>query len=670
MSQSRVLLFRGDADVDDVVDTVMATDGSVVTVDDAAAAMDWLDRAEFDCIVGATHSPTDGTLSFLERVLEEHPTTSSLLYAEQIPKTARSRARQAGITNCIEHDGTAAETALQTAINDVLGVTSDTGHVTPDRTVADPTAHAPVADEIAEAVDQAPVGITITDPTLPDNPIVYLNDAYEHLTGYDAEELLGRNIRLLQGPETDPEDAAKLDQAMDAEESISVEMRNYRADGSAFWNRITLAPIYDTDGELSYFIGFQEDVSARREAEERARRRASSLYEEQQRLDQGHTRITTVLESVSYAITNASDRETLLTDVRAAVDAGDEYVAGWIARTDHSRGDPIATVVDAHEQLTAGTDLRLDTDGPVAEAFQNGSVVRAQSEALSDPIAPEAYNATTLLAVPLVYRTTVHGVLGVYIDPIELTAIDREETLLASIGRLVGRGLVALRTRQSLHADSVIVLEFDVTDPTSTLAQMASTLDSTITYERFDTHIDEDRRLHVAVENPPDDITSCLDSVSMVQSVETVVDCNGGAIVSTVVNRLPLVETLTANGLALQSLEATPSGASFEVTAPPDTEVRQIINLLEADFEDAELRSQRERNRSGRDPGEFVAAARRELTDRQYAALETAYESGYFEWPRPVEGDELADSMGITRQTFHQHLRTAERKLFEAFFET
>ncbi|MFC6865223.1 PAS domain S-box protein [Halomicroarcula sp. GCM10025817] len=117
------------------------------------------------------------------------------------------------------------------------------------------------------AMDEAPVGITLTDPSQDDNPLVYVNDRFEEITGYDRAEILGRNCRLLQGEGTDPEPVAKLRAAIDDERPVTVELRNYRADGTEFWNRVTVAPIADGTGEVTNFVGFQEVVTERTERE-------------------------------------------------------------------------------------------------------------------------------------------------------------------------------------------------------------------------------------------------------------------------------------------------------------------------------------------------------------------------------------------------------------------
>jgi PAS domain S-box-containing protein len=121
-------------------------------------------------------------------------------------------------------------------------------------------------------MDKAPVGITIADADQQDNPLIYVNDAFEQLTGYAAEDALGRNCRFLQGPETDPDAVAAMREAIAADEPVTVELRNYRQDGTEFWNRVTVAPIRDDTGAVTHYVGFQSDVTDRKEAQQMLRR--------------------------------------------------------------------------------------------------------------------------------------------------------------------------------------------------------------------------------------------------------------------------------------------------------------------------------------------------------------------------------------------------------------
>ena len=113
-----------------------------------------------------------------------------------------------------------------------------------------------------DAIEHARAAICLTDATKPDNPIVYVNPAFERLTGYSRAEAVGRNCRFLQGAGTDPAAVERLRGAVAAREAAQVEILNYRRDGSPFWNALHIAPIMGPDGTPVQYYGSQLDVSA------------------------------------------------------------------------------------------------------------------------------------------------------------------------------------------------------------------------------------------------------------------------------------------------------------------------------------------------------------------------------------------------------------------------
>lgn len=112
-----------------------------------------------------------------------------------------------------------------------------------------------------QAMSQTRMAVCLTDPNIEDDPIVFCNEAFEQLTGYDRADIVGSNCRFLQGPDTDPAQVAKIREAIRSETVVVVELLNYRKDGSTFWNTLHLGPIYDEHGKLAYFFGSQWDVT-------------------------------------------------------------------------------------------------------------------------------------------------------------------------------------------------------------------------------------------------------------------------------------------------------------------------------------------------------------------------------------------------------------------------
>lgn len=116
-------------------------------------------------------------------------------------------------------------------------------------------------DHIVEQAFQS--GVLIIDANYHDNPITYVNKAFELMTGYSKAEVLGKNCRFLQGPDTDPNSVAQLRKAIAEHRSCTVTLKNYRKDGTEFWNNLTVSPVVDTTGKTVSFVGVQQNVSDR-----------------------------------------------------------------------------------------------------------------------------------------------------------------------------------------------------------------------------------------------------------------------------------------------------------------------------------------------------------------------------------------------------------------------
>lgn len=118
------------------------------------------------------------------------------------------------------------------------------------------------------AIEASSAGIIITDARQKNNPIIYANPAFSQMTGYSQKELIGLNPRILQGPETDPEALESIRQALRTSQPCLTTLKNYRKDGTMFWNELFISPVRDSAGNLTHYIGVQTDVTQLRKAEE------------------------------------------------------------------------------------------------------------------------------------------------------------------------------------------------------------------------------------------------------------------------------------------------------------------------------------------------------------------------------------------------------------------
>ncbi len=153
-------------------------------------------------------------------------------------------------------------------------------------------------DPFAAAVRATRMPMVITDPQQPDNPIIFCNEAFQKLTGYERDEIIGRNCRFLQGPDTDRDDVQRIRDAIAAGNSIDVDLLNYRKDGSTFWNALYLSPVRNHAGATQFYFASQMNVTDRVEAQETITRQKIEIERE--------------VEKRTAALKEALDAKTLL----------------------------------------------------------------------------------------------------------------------------------------------------------------------------------------------------------------------------------------------------------------------------------------------------------------------------------------------------------------------
>ncbi|MFM9853685.1 MAG: LuxR C-terminal-related transcriptional regulator [Sphingomonadaceae bacterium] len=126
-------------------------------------------------------------------------------------------------------------------------------------------------------IENSPIASVISDPRLPDNPIIACNQAFMNLTGYGEDEIIGRNCRFLSGPATEPWLTEMIRRSVSKHAPVLVEILNYKRDGTPFRNAVLVAPIFDKDGALEYFLGSQVELDADAPQPNSARRMASTM---------------------------------------------------------------------------------------------------------------------------------------------------------------------------------------------------------------------------------------------------------------------------------------------------------------------------------------------------------------------------------------------------------
>lgn len=166
------------------------------------------------------------------------------------------------------------------------------------------------------ALHRTRMPIVVSNPRLPDNPIVLVNQSFLDATGYPVEEVLGRNCRFLQGPDTDPAAVNELREAIAAERDVSVELLNYRKDGTPVWFQLLVSVVRDETGRVIYYFASQMDVTRRKQAQALERSELRLLREVDHRAKNALALVQGIVR-----LSSSSDAEVYARSVQGRVDA-------------------------------------------------------------------------------------------------------------------------------------------------------------------------------------------------------------------------------------------------------------------------------------------------------------------------------------------------------------
>ncbi|BAU90613.1 MULTISPECIES: PAS domain S-box protein [Methylobacteriaceae] len=188
------------------------------------------------------------------------------------------------------------------------------------------------ADVLFSAVDRTSLPIILTDPNQDDDPIVYTNRAFLDLTGYDLDQVVGRNCRFLQGPNTEPGCVDEIRAALRDDRDLTVEITNHRRDGTTFVNALFVGPVFDGEGRLRYRFGSQIDVT--------------EAHRNRQRLADSEKRHRAIFDSASEMAIIVTDTEGKVTDWNV----GAERILGWSA--DEMGGQTVERIFTPEDQAS------------------------------------------------------------------------------------------------------------------------------------------------------------------------------------------------------------------------------------------------------------------------------------------------------------------------------
>jgi PAS domain S-box-containing protein len=514
-------------------------------------------------------------------------------------------------------------------------------------------------------LDTLPFNIAVLDR---EGTILFTNRAWREFAGMGGQpgEMVGVNYFESMDVSTD-DDAARalagLEAVIEGDQDVFTLEYPCHSEEEHHWFLMRAAAL--PDHETGSVVVAHIDITQRKLAELRAR-------EKRRELEHLMSRIDGLVHTVTEAVLQANTREETERAVCERLTEVDAYAGAWVGRVDLRTGTLVPAAVGDGLDLPEEATADLDGSDPAVQAVRTGEL-QVNEEVGGDELAAihrcALSSGGAFAAFPLAHGGTEYGVLVVYAE--DPTVFDeRELAVLRVLAQFASTAINAIEGRRILATDRVIEMEVSMAADELFFGDIARELDCTLAYEG--TLYEEDGSvvmLFVAETDEPGRVVAAAESADRVGSASHVSDAEASSVFEFTVDSPPVVSALAERGAETDAITASPTGVRVTLELPANADPRTVVEHLAERYPSTELVARREHERPEQTKRDLVADIEESLTARQELAIRKAYLGGFFDWPRDISGEELAESMDISPSTYHQHLRTAERKVLAAVFE-
>ncbi|QLC33448.1 PAS domain-containing protein [Halarchaeum sp. CBA1220] len=461
-----------------------------------------------------------------------------------------------------------------------------------------------------------------------------VNGAYCELLGVDREELLGRRAEdvLGEGVVASAREFAE-EMRRDEREAATLSFTIEADDGE----KRPLEARFGPFGE-SGRVGVLRDVS-------RQRARRQQLRQQRERLS-SLVALYGAANDVSNAVIEQTNRSAVEERVANRLADG-PYTGAWVGRT---TGTDVTRVASAGEDAPRGTEL-------ATRAVDAERVAVAESD---------AEGGGEAAAVPISYEGGTYGVLVVCAAHRDAFG-DAERTVLGRLGTTLGHAIAALDRKAALLSEHVVQVEYRSRAVAAELGVPASG-DGRFRFERTVAAGDGEYIHYVWVSGlSTEEAMAVFEDAERYRHVRLVGERDDAVLVEATTADAHVTTAIASHGGRLRSMTVRDGEVRVLAEFPQGVDLRTVTGSIREVADDVELVAQRTVARDDAEDGRVDALG--DLTERQRAAFESAYYGGYFEWPRDSTAEDLAETMGVSAPTFHQHLRAAERKLLGVYVD-
>ncbi|NHN63074.1 PAS domain S-box protein [Haloarcula sp. JP-Z28] len=409
----------------------------------------------------------------------------------------------------------------------------------------------------------------------------------------------------------------------------------------------------------------RETTLREREAERREQNR------ELRRLKQ----VNAIIRRIDQVLVEAETTEEIEQAVCDQLAESQWFSFAWLGRQDATELVPRAWAGDTASYLDA-ISLSLEREGgpPAVQTAQSEAMTIVPS--VADNLRGDHWRTEALsrefqsaLSIPLEYDDFVYGVLTVYAQQ-EDGFDEMLQEVFAELGETIANAIQEVESRQRRAGDGTVELELSLSAPQSFLTHLSDQVGAPVICEGAVQRSDGATRLFLAISDcDPAVVEEQIVSMARVDTARSISTDQLDGFYEVVVTGQTVAETILEQGGRLKSIRTSTDGLTVTVVVSGETDVRQFVEQLGERYANVTLIARRDGAQSDGQRDETVRSALEEqLTDRQFEVLQTAYLSGFFDWPRETTGQEIAASLDVSQPTVNRHLRVSERKLLELVF--
>jgi PAS domain S-box-containing protein len=380
-----------------------------------------------------------------------------------------------------------------------------------------------------------------------------------------------------------------------------------------------------------------------------------------------------VVHEITEAVVEQPTRDAIEETVCEHLAAAESYEFAWIGEVDPATDSfevrAKAGAADYLEEITISVDPDDERSrGPTATALRTGEIQTIndlETDLDYEPWRETAtqYDVGSSAAIPIVHEETVYGVLNVYAS--RTSAFEgKERTVVEQLGEVVGHAIAAVDRKRALMSDEVVELQFRIPDVFDALG-VDATQTGRITLDQVVPVADDEFLVYgSATADAVDDVAATVGALSHWNEV-TFHDEDGDTTFELRLSEPPVLTMLASLGGSVEEVAIEDGDYDMTLQLSHSADSRRLIEAVQEAYPVAEMMTRRQVTPTDRTTEGIDRGLAETLTDRQLTALRAAYHAGFFEWPRDTSGEGLAASLDVSAPTFHQHLRKAEKKVFD-----